>query len=172
MGFLVDLAHHASAAAIIPEPGAAFEPSGAPSQLSGRVCLAHRLILGMGASARHVGRADRQPSRPDLKRVLVGGTSNPLSVIEQIACFLFIKRLDEFHALEESKAAPRPAGVGHRPATPSRARCAPSSTSTSVPSCALWARRAPQFRTPQDIACPPIKREVTANLFFLTDDTV
>lgn len=34
-----------------------------------------------------------------------GGVSNPLSVIEQITFLLFIKRLDELHTLEESKAA-------------------------------------------------------------------
>jgi type I restriction enzyme M protein len=34
-----------------------------------------------------------------------GGVSNPLSVIEQITYLLFIKRLDELHTLEESKAA-------------------------------------------------------------------
>ena len=33
-----------------------------------------------------------------------GGISNPLEVIEQITCLLFIKRLDELHTLEESKA--------------------------------------------------------------------
>jgi type I restriction enzyme M protein len=33
-----------------------------------------------------------------------GGVSNPLSVIEQITYLLFIKRLDELHTLEESKA--------------------------------------------------------------------
>lgn len=34
-----------------------------------------------------------------------GGVSNPLSVIEQITYLLFIKRLDDLHTLEESKAA-------------------------------------------------------------------
>ena len=34
-----------------------------------------------------------------------GGVSNPLSVIEQLTYLLFIKRLDELHTLEESKAA-------------------------------------------------------------------
>lgn len=34
-----------------------------------------------------------------------GGVSNPLSVIEQITYLLFIKRLDELHTLQESKAA-------------------------------------------------------------------
>ena len=33
-----------------------------------------------------------------------GGVSNPLSVTEQITYLLFIKRLDEFHTLEENKA--------------------------------------------------------------------
>ncbi len=33
-----------------------------------------------------------------------GGISNPLSVIEQLTYLLFIKRLDELHALEERKA--------------------------------------------------------------------
>lgn len=33
-----------------------------------------------------------------------GGLSNPLSVMEQITYLLFIKRLDELHTLEESKA--------------------------------------------------------------------
>lgn len=33
-----------------------------------------------------------------------GGVSNPLSVIEQITFLLFIKRLDDLHTLEESKA--------------------------------------------------------------------
>ena len=33
-----------------------------------------------------------------------GGVSNPLSVIEQITYLLFIKRLDELHAVEERKA--------------------------------------------------------------------
>jgi len=34
-----------------------------------------------------------------------GGISNPLSVIEQVTCLLFIKRLDELHTLKEHKAA-------------------------------------------------------------------
>ena len=34
-----------------------------------------------------------------------GGISNPLEVIEQITCLLFVKRLDELHTLEENKAA-------------------------------------------------------------------
>jgi type I restriction enzyme M protein len=34
-----------------------------------------------------------------------GGVSNPLSVIEQITYLLFIKRLDDLHTLEESKAS-------------------------------------------------------------------
>jgi type I restriction enzyme M protein len=34
-----------------------------------------------------------------------GGVSNPLSIIEQITFRLFIKRLDELHTLEKSKAA-------------------------------------------------------------------
>jgi type I restriction-modification system DNA methylase subunit len=34
-----------------------------------------------------------------------GGISNPLSVIEQLTCLLFIKRLDELHTLKERKAA-------------------------------------------------------------------
>lgn len=34
-----------------------------------------------------------------------GGLSNPLAVMEQITYLLFIKRLDELHSLEESKAA-------------------------------------------------------------------
>lgn len=34
-----------------------------------------------------------------------GGLSNPLAVMEQITYLLFIKRLDELHTLEESKAA-------------------------------------------------------------------
>jgi len=34
-----------------------------------------------------------------------GGISNPLSVIEQLTYLLFIKRLDELHTLQESKAA-------------------------------------------------------------------
>lgn len=34
-----------------------------------------------------------------------GGVSNPLSVIEQITYLLFIKRLDDLHTREESKAA-------------------------------------------------------------------
>src|SRR4051794_12815690 len=33
-----------------------------------------------------------------------GGVSNPLSVIEQITYLIFIKRLDDLHTLEESKA--------------------------------------------------------------------
>ena len=33
-----------------------------------------------------------------------GGVSNPLSVIEQLTLLLFIKRLDELHTREESKA--------------------------------------------------------------------
>ena len=33
-----------------------------------------------------------------------GGVSNPLSVIEQLTFMLFIKRLDELHTREESKA--------------------------------------------------------------------
>src|SRR5437667_6341774 len=34
-----------------------------------------------------------------------GGISNPLEVIEQITYLLFLKRLDDLHTLEESKAA-------------------------------------------------------------------
>ena len=34
-----------------------------------------------------------------------GGIANPLSVIEQLTCLLFIKRLDELHAPREHKAA-------------------------------------------------------------------
>ena len=34
-----------------------------------------------------------------------GGISNPLSVVEQLTYLLFIKRLDELHTLQESKAA-------------------------------------------------------------------
>ena len=33
-----------------------------------------------------------------------GGVSNPLSVIEQLTLLLFIKRLDELHTREKSKA--------------------------------------------------------------------
>jgi type I restriction enzyme M protein len=33
-----------------------------------------------------------------------GGISNPLEVIEQITCLLFIKRLDDLHTLEENRA--------------------------------------------------------------------
>ncbi len=33
-----------------------------------------------------------------------GGVSNPLSVIEQLTFMLFIKRLDELHTREKSKA--------------------------------------------------------------------
>ncbi len=33
-----------------------------------------------------------------------GGISNPLEVIEQITCLLFLKRLDDLHTLEEAKA--------------------------------------------------------------------
>ena len=56
-------------------------------------------------AGKHADGADPQPSRPDLELVLVGGRSNPLSVVEQITYLLFIKRLDELHTLEESKAA-------------------------------------------------------------------
>ena len=34
-----------------------------------------------------------------------GGISNPLEVIEQITYLLFLRRLDDLHALEEFKAA-------------------------------------------------------------------
>jgi type I restriction enzyme M protein len=34
-----------------------------------------------------------------------GGISNPLEVIEQITCLLFLRRLDDLHILEENKAA-------------------------------------------------------------------
>jgi len=34
-----------------------------------------------------------------------GGISNPLEVIEQITCLLFLRRLDDLHTLEENKAA-------------------------------------------------------------------
>ena len=34
-----------------------------------------------------------------------GGIANPLEVIEQITCLLFLKRLDDLHTLEENKAA-------------------------------------------------------------------
>ncbi len=33
-----------------------------------------------------------------------GGIVNPLEVMEQITCLLFIRRLDDTHSLEESKA--------------------------------------------------------------------
>jgi type I restriction enzyme M protein len=33
-----------------------------------------------------------------------GGSSNPLEVIEQITCLLFIKQPDDLHTLEENKA--------------------------------------------------------------------
>ena len=33
-----------------------------------------------------------------------GGISNPLEVIEQITCLLFLRRLDELEQLEEAKA--------------------------------------------------------------------
>ena len=35
-----------------------------------------------------------------------GGISNPLEVLEQITYLLFMRRLDELHTLEESKAIP------------------------------------------------------------------
>ena len=35
----------------------------------------------------------------------IGGISNPLEVIKQITYLLFLKRLDDLHTLEESKAA-------------------------------------------------------------------
>ena len=38
------------------------------------------------------------------------GISNPLEVIEQITCLLFIRRLDEMHAAEELKAIFDPQG--------------------------------------------------------------
>ena len=34
-----------------------------------------------------------------------GGIANPLTVIEQISYLLFIKRLDDIHALKELQAA-------------------------------------------------------------------
>jgi type I restriction enzyme M protein len=34
-----------------------------------------------------------------------GGISNPLEVIEQITYLLFLRRLDDLHALEENKSA-------------------------------------------------------------------
>lgn len=34
-----------------------------------------------------------------------GGIANPLEVIEQITYLLFLRRLDELHTLDESKAA-------------------------------------------------------------------
>src|SRR4051812_32525705 len=34
-----------------------------------------------------------------------GGISNPLEVIEQVTYLLFLRRLDDLHTLEESKAA-------------------------------------------------------------------
>lgn len=34
-----------------------------------------------------------------------GGISNPLEVIEQMTYLLFIKRLDELHAVREKKAS-------------------------------------------------------------------
>ena len=43
-----------------------------------------------------------------------GGVSNPLSVIEQITYLLFIRRLDELHTLEESKAATLGAPIERR----------------------------------------------------------
>ena len=39
-----------------------------------------------------------------LERLLVGGHSNPLEVIEQITYLLFLKRLDELQTVEEIKA--------------------------------------------------------------------
>ncbi len=43
-------------------------------------------------------------NRSDLERLLVGRRLQPLSVIEQLTFLLFIKRLDEIHTREESKA--------------------------------------------------------------------
>ena len=34
----------------------------------------------------------------------MGGIANPLEVIEQITCHLFIKRLDDLHPLAENRA--------------------------------------------------------------------
>lgn len=34
-----------------------------------------------------------------------GGVSNPLEVIEQITCLLFLRRLDDLHTLEENKSS-------------------------------------------------------------------
>lgn len=39
-----------------------------------------------------------------------GGISNPMEVLEQITYLLFIRRLDDAHTLEESKAS----GVEHQ----------------------------------------------------------
>ncbi len=43
-----------------------------------------------------------------------GGVANPLEVIEQITCLLFIKRLDDLHTLDENKAR----RLGHAPERP------------------------------------------------------
>lgn len=43
-----------------------------------------------------------------------GGMANPLEVIEQITCLLFIKRLDDLHTLDENKAR----RLGHAPERP------------------------------------------------------
>src|SRR3954470_9265248 len=43
-----------------------------------------------------------------------GGISNPLEVIEQITYLLFLRRLDELHTLEESKATRLKKPMAHR----------------------------------------------------------
>src|SRR5438094_2903274 len=43
-----------------------------------------------------------------------GGISNPLEVIEQITYLLFLRRLDDLHALEESKSARLKKPMEHR----------------------------------------------------------
>ena len=49
-----------------------------------------------------------------------GGISNPLEVIEQITYLLFLRRLDDLHALEENKSArlKEPIALLQKPFTP------------------------------------------------------
>ena len=88
-----------------------------------------------------------------------GGISNPMEVLEQITYLLFIRRLDDAHTLEESKAMMLKKPMANRifpEGKDSKGRdyndlrwsrfknftpaptCTPWPGSTSSPSCAAW----------------------------------
>jgi len=76
-----------------------------------------------------------------------GGISNPLEVIEQITYLLFLRRLDDLHALEEFKAARTKKPIERRifsrgRTTSARTAAAPTRTSAGRASSHLSIRRA------------------------------